>query len=264
MSEQMIDGESIHYIEKGKGLPVVLVHGFPLDATIWEAQIAALSDRYRVIAPELRGFGRSKSQRPFTMETLADDLHQLLGQIHALPCVLGGLSMGGYVALAYVTKYPMDVKGLLLIDTRAEADSTEGKAGRAKMIEAVRKDGSKSTADTMMPKMISADAPHTRPQLAHYVRQLMESCPPLTIEHALEAMRDRRDFCDEMPSIAAPTIILVGDSDVITTPGMAETMHKGIRDSKLVTIKGSGHLTPVEQPEQVNAALRQFLAGLAK
>jgi pimeloyl-ACP methyl ester carboxylesterase len=171
--------------------------------------------------------------------------------------------MGGYITFSYTVRYPMDLKALLLIDTRAEADTAEGKAGRAKMIDAVRKEGSKSTADTMMPKMITPEAHHTRPQLAHRVRQMMEACPPLTIEHALEAMRDRRDFCDELPSIAVPTLILVGDGDVITTPAMAQTMHAGIRASKLVTIKGAGHLTPVEQPEQVSSALRQFLSGLS-
>ena len=130
MPERDIDGEKIYYTEQQPAAggqaapnpPLVLVHGFPLDSRMWEAQVAALAPARRVIAPDLRGFGRSRSDAPFTVESLADSLHALLSAVGAIPCVLAGLSMGGYVALAYVKKFPGDLRGLILIDTKAEAD----------------------------------------------------------------------------------------------------------------------------------------------
>jgi len=262
MPDVNINSQTIHYDERGRGLPLVLVHGFPLDNRIWEAQLSALSDKYRVIAPDLPGFGKSKSTKPFTMESLADDLHALLTQIKALPCVLAGLSMGGYMSFAYERKYPTDLKAFIPVDTKAEADTPDGKTGRNKMIETVRTSGSPAIAAAMMPKMLSPDSQKNRPQLVQKVKDIMESCPPLTIEHALTAMRDRPDFRDCLRSVAEPTLILVGDQDAITPPAVAESMHKEISHSKLVIIKGAGHLSPMEQPEQVNQALRQFLATI--
>jgi len=262
MPEVNINGQTISYTERGRGLPLVLVHGFPLDNRIWESQVANLSDKYRVIAPDLPGFGKSQPPRPFTMESLADALHAFLTQIKALPCALAGLSMGGYMSFAYERKYPIDLKALILVDTKAEADTPDGKAGRNKMIETVRTSGSPAIAAAMLPKMLSPQTLQSRPQLVQQVKSIMESCPPQTIEYALAAMRDRNDYRDCCPSVALPTLILVGDADVITPPAVAESMHKDIPHSKLVIIKGAGHLSPMEQPEQVNQAIRQFLATI--
>src|SRR4051794_15232486 len=118
MPTQTVNGVTLSYEERGKGLPLVLLHGFPLDGRVWDEQLADLSARCRVVAPDLRGFGRSRSETPFTIESLADDVHALLTAIGALPCVLGGLSMGGYVSLAYAKKYPADLRGLVPVDTR--------------------------------------------------------------------------------------------------------------------------------------------------
>jgi pimeloyl-ACP methyl ester carboxylesterase len=240
----------------------VLVHGFPLDNRIWEAQLSALSDKYRVIAPDLPGFGKSKSSKSFTMESLAEDLHAFLTQIKALPCALAGLSMGGYMIFAFERKYPTDLKAFILVDTKAEADTTEGKAGRNKMIETARTSGSPAIAAAMLPKMLAPDSQQSRPQLVQQVKSIMEACPPQTIENALAAMRDRSDFRECLRSVAEPTLIIVGEHDAITPPAVAESMKKEISHAKLVTIKGAGHLSPMEQPEQVNQALRQFLATI--
>jgi len=249
--------------ESGKGPPLVLLHGFPLDARVWKTQRAALSDRFRVITPDLRGFGRSTSDQPFSLVDLADDVHELLGQIGALPCVLGGLSMGGYTALAYAKKYTADLRGLVLIDTKAEADTPEGKQGREKMIQLAREKGSKAAADQMMPKMLAPDAAKTRPAVAAELRTIMEACPPKTIEHALAAMRDRPDRSGELESIPVPTLVIVGDADAITPPDVATKMYQSLTDGQLVTIDGGGHMTCMEQPEQVNRAIRDFASALA-
>ena len=259
-----INNEKMNYIEAGRGLPLVLVHGFPLDNRIWESQLSTLSDKYRVITPDLPGFGHSQPPpaRPFTMESLADTLHGFLTQLKATPCVLAGFSMGGYMSFAYERKYPTTLKALILIDTKAEADTPDGKAGRNKMIETARTGGSKPIAATMLPKMLTPQTIQSRPQLVQQVTSIMESCPAQTIEYALGAMRDRSDYRDCCPSVAIPTAILVGDADAITPPAVAEAMNKSIPHSKLTIIKGAGHLSPMEQPEQVNQAIRQFLSTI--
>jgi len=262
MPQLNISGQTISYEERGRGLPLVLVHGFPLDNRIWEAQLSALSDKYRVIAPDLPGFGKSQPPKPFTMESLADSLHAFLSQIKALPFALAGLSMGGYMSFAYERKYPTDLKALILVDTKAEADTPDGKTGRNKMIETARTSGSPAIAAAMMPKMLSPQSLQSRPQLVQQVKTIMEACPAQTIEYALAAMRDRNDFRDCCPSVAIPTLIIVGDADAITPPAVAESMNKSIPHSKLNLIKGAGHLSTMEQPEQVNQAMRQFLAAL--
>ena len=259
MPIQNVNGTTLSYGDRGAGPVLVLVHGFPLDSRIWEAQVSDLAGRFRVITPDLRGFGESRSDAAFTMESLADDLHALLKKLGALPAVLGGLSMGGYVALAYVKKYPTDLRGLLLIDTKAEGDTPEGKEGRMKMVDLVRQKGSAAVAEQMMPKMLAPDTPERRPEVARSLRSIMESCPPRTIEHALLAMRDRPDHSANLPSVPVPTLILVGDADAITPPAAAQAMQKAISNSRLVTVRGAGHMTPMEQPAQVNQAVRQFM-----
>ena len=267
MPRREAHGVLLHYTEQGSGNPVVLLHGFPLDSTMWAAQAPALAAAgYRVVTPDLRGFGQSdlapSKPRPYTLEALADELHVLLTGLGALPCVLAGLSMGGYVALAYARKYPLDLRGLVLVDTKAEADTAEGKQGREKMIDLVRKDGAKAVADQMMPKMLAQDAPDQRPKTAQMLRQMMEACPPKTIENALAAMRDRPDRSGELASIKAPTLVIVGDADVITPPAVAQSMAEKIPGAQLVTIRGAGHMSPMEQPDQVNRAMKTFLERL--
>ena len=263
MPARNVNGTSITFEEAGAGgTPIVLLHGFPLDSRVWKSQRDALSKGNRVITPDLRGFGKSPSADAFTMESIADDVHALLADLGALPLILGGLSMGGYAALAYAKKYPTDLRGLVLIDTRAEADTPEGREARDKMVEVVRTKGSKAVAEAMMGKMLAPDTPGRKPDVARELRTIMESQPPRTIENALAAMRDRPDFRKDLPSIAVPTLIVVGESDAITPPAMAETLNKNIPNSQLVVIKNAGHMTPMEQPDQVNTAIRDFVGKL--
>src|SRR5688572_17543028 len=250
------------YTDKGKGTPLVLLHGFPLDRRMWDAQVERLSQHYRVIAPDLRGFGQSRRSDPFTIESLADDLHIFLEQLAAVPCVLAGLSMGGYVALAHAAKYPKDLRGLILIDTKADGDTPEGKQGRAKMIELARTSGAKAVADQMEPKMLAAGTVQSRPDVVKSLRAMMENCEPHTIEYALAAMRDRPDRRGDLPSIKVKTLVIVGDSDAITPPDVAESMQKAIPGAKLEVIRGAGHMSPMEQPEQVNRAIERFMTSL--
>jgi len=257
-----VNGSVMHYLEQGKGPALVLVHGFPLDSRMWEAQVAALSDQFRVIAPDLPGFGQSPGTGPFTMDSVATQLNNFLDAIGVQQFVLAGLSMGGYIALAFSKKCPRRLDGLVLMDTRAEGDTAQGKEARMKMIEAAKTSGAKAVSDLMLPKLLASESIQKRPELAGKLRQIMESQKVETIERALLAMRNREDYTDHLPSIADPTLIVVGENDAITPPAMSEAMHRAIRKSELVIVKGSGHMSPMEQPEQVNQALRRFLASL--
>ena len=259
MPELNIDGEVISYDERGQGRNLVLVHGFPLDRRIWEDQVAGLSDVCRVITVDLPGFGKSTMKNAFTIPSLADTLHKFLGRINALPCILGGLSMGGYVAFACLTKYLPDLSGLLLVDTKCEADTAEGKAARLRMAEIARTKGSKAIADEMEPKMLAPDAD---PRVRQKLRRIMEDCPPKTIETALMAMRDRDDYRDKLPSVAVPTLIIVGEKDVLIPQSLCNSMCHEMPRCEMAVIRDAGHMAPMEKPAEVTAAIRRWLANV--
>jgi pimeloyl-ACP methyl ester carboxylesterase len=243
-------------------VPVVLVHGFPLDHRIWHKQVHDLAPVCRVITPDLRGFGHSTGGGSFSIASLAEDLYLLLSQLHALPCVLGGLSMGGYVALAYERQYAATLRGLMLIDTRASADTPEGRAGRDAMIEIAKTQGSVAIADKMLPKMLAGGNVDTRADVVHDLKAIMDACPAQTIQYALAAMRDRLDYTPTLPKIAAPTLVIAGESDVLVPPAQSQEMQKSIPGSTLAVITGAGHMAPMEQPQQVSRAMQQFLIKL--
>ena len=261
MPTQEINGFAMHYRDEGSGPTIVLIHGFPLKSQIFDAQIEALSQTHRVIAPDLRGFGLSHSTDRFTMNSLADDVHKLLGRIKALPCILGGLSMGGYVAQSFIKKYPGEVQKLILINTKAEGDSPAGKDGRNKMIELVRKSGSPAVAKDMLPKMLAPVTLEKNKSLVDAVIRIMEYTPALTIEHALEALRDRDDQTQFVAMIQMPTLLITGDGDAITGPAVMEPIHRSIKGSKYVEIPNAGHLSTMENPTAVNSALLSFVDG---
>jgi 3-oxoadipate enol-lactonase len=254
----------LHYLDRGpRDAPaVLLVHGFPLDSRMWRSQTEELSRSHRVVTPDLRGFGQSHSSDAFTLESLADDLHALIQTLRLGPVVLGGLSMGGYTALAYVRKYPGTLRGLMLVDTRAEADTPEAKDNRGKMIELVRAQGAKAVAAKMLEKLVAPDTLAQNPHVVAELRSIMEACRALTIEHALTAMRDRPDRVGELGAIAMPTLILVGELDAITPPPAAQVMHRTIPRSKYLVIPGAGHMAPMERAQQVNDAMAQFLTEI--
>ncbi len=254
-----LDDVEIAYNDRGVGPALVLLHGFPLDSSVWDDAADFLEGKFRVITPDLRGFGRSADRKAFTIESLADDVHRFISAVDAVPCILGGLSMGGYVALAFAKKYPGDLKGLALIDTKAAADSPEAKEGRQKMIDLVRASGSSAIADQMFPKMIAQASAGAA--AAKKLRSIMEACPALTIEHALAAMRDREDFTALLPKLEIPLLIVVGEQDAIASPEIARAMHKSAPRSRLLIIRGAGHMAPIEQPQAFADAIRMQLAS---
>ena len=246
----------------GNGTTLALLHGFPLDRRIWSDVIPELAKSMRVIAIDLLGFGQSKSSEPFTLAEQAQRVYETLLELQALPVVLGGLSMGGYVSIAFARQFPAALLGLLLIDTRADGDSPERKIERKQMIDLVRQNGPPAIADRMLPRLVSASTVKNQPDVVDRLRGIMENSTEITIEHALEAMRDREDFTDFLPSIAVPCRVIVGESDLLSPSDIARKMRDSIPNCDLVEIRGAGHMTPMEKPEDVSASIAEFVSSL--
>lgn len=259
--ETTVMGRLVGYDELGQGVPLVLIHGYPLNRMIWEAQWEGLSEHARVIAPDLRGFGESEMVRGTTeIDTYADDLREFLDALGISErAVIGGLSMGGYVAMAYLRRYPDHVAGLILANTKATADTMEGKAGRDRNIVVAREKGAEEIAEAMLPKIMAPATYTSKPELVAQVKTIMTSCSVPGIVGALEAMRDRPDSTPTLLEFSEPALIIAGAEDQLMSGADQENMRQAARNSTLVTIPGAGHLTPMEQPEAFNNAVAEFL-----
>lgn len=260
-----INGIRLAYHQRGRGhgTALLLIHGFPLDHRLWRAQLRGLAAELRVLAPDLRGHGQSElTPGPLTMEQHADDLATLLDRLDIPRVIVAGLSMGGYVAFAFWRRYRERVQGLALLDTRAEPDSPAARANRDAAAARVRLAGAGSIADEMLPKLL-APASLANPKLAGAARAMMIRQPVAGIVGALAGLRDREDSRPTLPTITVPTLVLVGEADILTPPADAEAMAAAIPTARLVKIPGAGHLTPLENPRVVNAALRGFVREVA-
>ncbi len=252
----------IGYDDVGAGEVVLFIHGFPHNRALWSAQLGALLGRARCIAPDLRGFGESTVGGPYSMDRYADDLVLLLDVLRIDRAVVCGLSMGGYVALALWRRHRARVRGLILMDTRAGSDSATGKQKREEMIALARERGSGGIADAMIGGMVGKRTREKCPEVVDAVHRMLESAPVDGVIGALEAMRDRADSNDSLGTIDVPTLIVVGEDDVLTPPGEAALLHAAIRGSRLEVITGAGHVSNVERPAAVNHVVSEYLAAL--
>jgi 3-oxoadipate enol-lactonase len=246
---------TLAFDDVGSGRPIVLVHGFPLDSGVWQDVVPILSRSRRVITVDLPGFGKSTLDEPMSMLSLAESLGTLLGELRLPSATFAGLSMGGYVLQALVQAHPEWVERLVLVDTRASADDEKGRAGRDAMAAMVRQDGTPAVVKAMLPKMFHPDTYASRPELVERLSAIMHTCPPLTIEYACIAMRDRADFTDKLASLPCPLSIIVGEGDAITPPEGARAMQNAAPGSRLHVIPNAGHIAPLEAPEAVAVAL---------
>ena len=251
----------LSYVDRGAGLPVLFVHGFPLDGTLWQPQLDGLSDEYRVIVPDLRGFGGSTVSLAMTMEQYADDLQVLLDELGIDEVVLAGLSMGGYIALAFCRLTPNRLRGLVLVDTRPQADSDEARANRTATGKRVMAHGAAALADSMLDRLLSPATFKDQPDLVSTVRDMMARQSAFGIVAALYGMSERPDSRPTLGDISVPTLVMVGVDDVITPVAEAESMVEAVPGSELVVIPDAGHLSNLEQPQAFNQALREFLVS---
>ncbi|MBI5649876.1 MAG: alpha/beta fold hydrolase [Chloroflexi bacterium] len=244
----------------GAGVPLVLIHGYPLDRTLWSAQTRAFADIARVIAPDLRGFGESTLPgADATMDTYADDVRALLDALGIKNAIIAGLSMGGYIAFAFYRQHAHRVRALILADTRATADTPEGKLGRDASITLARDQGAGAIADAMVPKALTAQTLKSNRALTDATRDLLARQSVAAIITALGALRDRPDSTPTLAEISVPTLIIVGVEDAITPVRDAEMMRDAIRGARLAIIPNAGHLANIEQPDEFNRVVREFL-----
>ena len=260
MSSIRIDDIQIAYTDTGVGRPIVLIHGYPFNRTLWNEQVAALSTSYRVIVPDLRGFGESESSSgPATMNRLAQDVAQLMDHLEISRAVIGGLSMGGYVALAFYKQFPSRVRALVLADTRAQADNEEAKQTRVQQAEKALSEGMAGIADAMLPKLLTPETVSKRPEIVKRVRDMMLKTKPEGAASALLGMAERDDQTELLSRITTKTLILVGAEDAITPPADSEKMHNAIAGSRLIVLENAGHVSNLERTEEFNEALMEFL-----
>jgi 3-oxoadipate enol-lactonase len=247
----------VKYLDAGQGPPVLLLHAFPLNHSMWRSQIAALSSRFRLVAPDIRGFGDTQPPGPWTLEELADDLAELLQRLAINRCAVVGLSMGGYIALPFLEKYPNRVGALVLANTRARADNESEKTARNEMIAALQQNGAGILQDRMLPRLLQ---PNPSPDTVRMVRTMMTSVEPAAAIYALIAMRDRPDRSTLLHTIDCPSLVISGENDAITRTEECRRMAETIPGAQFVQIENAGHLSNIENPEQFNDALGQFLS----
>lgn len=252
----------IGYEDAGSGLPVVFLHGFPHDRSLWAPQIGALVDRCRCIAPDLRGFGETSVEGPYSMARYADDVVALLDMLQIERAVIAGLSMGGYIAFEFWRRHRSRVRGLILADTRAGTDTAEGRAKREAMIARVREEGVEALVDAQLTGMLGKTTREKHPVLVESVKRMLTRAPAEGVIGALEAMCSREDSTAMLAGIDVPTLIVVGEEDVITTPSEARAMHDAIRGSRLEILPGAGHLSNLERPASFNHVTSEFVGML--
>lgn len=256
-----VAGRTLSWLESGAGLPIVLLHAFPLNAEMWEPQHAAGLPGWRLITPDLRGFGRSSGPPATSVDDHVDDVLALLRNLGIERAVVGGLSMGGYITFAIYRRAEPRVRALVLADTRAEADTEQARANRLAMQETARDRGAAAVAETMAPKLLGPAA-RSAPDVEARVRSLILTARPAAIIDAVEVLKTRPDSTATLATITCPTLLIVGADDELTPVSAAETMQRGIAGSTLTVIPSSGHLSNLEQPDAFHQALQSFLATL--
>jgi len=250
----------IAYADTGIGRPIVLIHGYPFNRSLWNEQVAVLSSSYRVIAPDLRGFGESDAAPgTATMNVMARDVALLMDHLEIPRAAIGGLSMGGYVALAFYKQFPSRVRALVLANTRSQGDTEEGKETRAQQAERALNEGMAGIADGMLPKLLTPETVSKRPEVVKRVRDMMLKTKPEGAAAALYGMAEREDQTQLLEKITVPALIMVGAEDAITPVADSEKMHAAIPSSRLVVIESAGHVSNFERTEQFNDALLSFL-----
>jgi len=260
-----VGGQCLAVEDSGAGRPVLLVHGFPLDHSMWNAQIESLARRYRVIAPDLRGFGQSDRLptdcTAVTMARFADDLAKVLDALEVEgPVALGGLSMGGYIALEFWRRHQRRVGKLMLCDTRAAPDAPEALAARFQNAIRAEAEGPAFLADTLLPRLVAPETLRANTEAVSRLRRMIAAAAPRSVAAALRGMACRSDARPWLAAIRCPTLVLVGQHDAISPPDEMQAIAAEIPHARFEIIPSAGHMAPMENPSATNAALESFLS----
>lgn len=256
-----VRGIEMSYIDSGEGPAVLFLHGFPFDKSMWADQMDALTvSGFRAIAPDLRGHGETKSAGEIsTMDDMARDAAALLDDLQIDAAVVCGLSMGGYVAFEFAHMFPSRVRGLVLAGTRAPADNEQEKAGREQQVQTILRAGMVLISIATLPKLLAERTRAEKPDVVKRVRKMITVANPNGAAAAQRGMAARRDYVVDLDEIKMPTLIIVGREDPIRPVSDAEFMHERINNSRLEIIEDAAHMTNMEQPEEFNRVLIDFL-----
>jgi 3-oxoadipate enol-lactonase len=261
MIELLAGGLEIAYDEAGSGVPLLFIHGWPHNRTLWAGQMSGLATQARCIAPDLRGFGGTTAREPYSIGQYADDLVLLMDARGVERAVVCGLSMGGYVALAMVRRHRHRLRGLILTSTRATADTPEAREKRVRLIEFVEAHGVNALASRQLRAMVGATTFEHRPGVREALRELMAAAPQAGVIGGLRAMAQRPDATDLLPTIDFPTLVVGGAEDSFTPPEELRAMAAKIPRSRFELLAGGGHVCAYERPAAFNHVVAEFLSG---
>ncbi len=256
-----VNGINMCYDDLGnKGTPIIFIHGFPFDKSMWEYQMEFFKDSRRVIAYDMRGYGKSTSNDEDTsIHLLADDLVKLMDILQIPEAIVCGLSMGGYILLDAVKRYPKRFKAIVLSDTQCIADSPEGREKRFKTIEMIEAEGTTNFAEGFVKNIFCSESLANKKEEVEKIKRIILSSSAASITSTLKALAHRSERCSNLAGISCPTLILCGKEDKVTPPAQSEMMHANIASSTLAIINEAGHLSNLEQPEIFNEHLNKFL-----
>jgi pimeloyl-ACP methyl ester carboxylesterase len=252
------------YDDNGSGQPLLLIHGFPLNRTMWRLQVEALTEAgYRVITPDLRGFGESRmTSATVSMSSYADDIIALMDQLDLPQAVIGGMSMGGYVLLNLLERYPERVAAAIFIVTRAGADDEAGKGRRTALAAATASEGMNPVLDVFRNILFAPATLTDHPELVAEVSGWISATDPSAAAAGLIAMRDRQDYLPRLGTIRQPALVIGAEQDKTIPSEQSRLLAAGIAGAKLSLLQGGGHLVNLEEPDEFNAAIKEFLRYL--
>ena len=255
-----VNGRRQRYLEAGSGWPLILLHAFPLNADLWRPQLERVTRGWRFIAPDLRGFGPgTPPPASSSMDAMAGDVVAFMDALEIDRAVIGGLSMGGYVTMALYRSAPERFIAMVLANTKAGADSDEGRAAREKMAALVDREGPSAVADQMLPKLTGITSQRARAHLQTLIRRLIETNTSAGIAAAIHAMKDRPDSIPTLERSAVPGLVITGEEDTMIPVTESEAMARALPRAQLVVLPAAGHLSSLEVPDDFSEALGNFL-----
>lgn len=263
--QEIINGLSVFLEGNSKNKAIIFVHGFPYDSTMWKAQINLLKEKYFCVAYDIRGLGESPADNgQFTMESFVDDLETIINELKLVKPILCGLSMGGYIGLRAVEKFENKFSAVIFCDTRADADGNEGKLKRAAAIKRINTEGLAPFTKDFITNCFGDYFKQN--YKADFEKRISDSLTfdPVGVKGSLLAMMGRNDTTEYLSKIKIPALIICGEFDALTPPAVMKPLAEKINNAEYVVIKNSGHMSPIENPKEVNEAIIKFLEKLEK
>lgn len=261
-----VNGTKICYDDFGKGLEsIIFLHGFPFDKSSWKPQVDFLKNTYRVIALDIRGFGKSSAGTDkMSMNLFAEDLIKFMDALEIKTAVVCGLSMGGYILLNAANRFPERFSALIFADTQCIADTQEAKEGRAKTIAQIEKEGTEKFTENFLKAVFHPDTIGNEKELVDNIKGVIKNNPPEIIISGLQALASRDETCSSLSKISVPVLILCGKQDTVTPAAQSEYLNKNIKDSFIHLIDNAGHLSNLEKADEFNHYLSYFIHDMVK